>query len=172
MLIPDALNCPPDTDTDEIVTAELPEAVKVTVLVAVCPTLMEPNATLELLRESEPEAAFNWMLKPFEDPLAEAVMFTVCIELTAVAVAEKLAEVPPAATVTDAGTETAVLLLFRRIASPPAGAAALSEIVHGSVPAPLSDALVHVSELITGIPVPERLIAVVPPVEELLLTVS
>ena len=42
--------------------------------------------------------------------------------LTAVVVALKLAEVADAATVTDAGTESAELLLERVTAAPPAGA--------------------------------------------------
>ena len=50
-------------------------------------------------------------------------------------VAVKGAVVAPAATVTEAGTVTAELLLASVTASPPAGAAALSVTVHASVPA-------------------------------------
>ena len=48
-MIPEAANCVPETDMDEMVTAELPEEVSVMVFVAVCPTLTDPNATVEEL---------------------------------------------------------------------------------------------------------------------------
>jgi hypothetical protein len=48
----------------------------------------------------------------------------------------KLALVAPAATVTEAGTATAALLLARFTVVPPLGAAAASDTEHGSVPGP------------------------------------
>ena len=92
--------------------------------------------------------------------------------LTEVTVAVKLAVVAPAATVTDAGTVTAVLLLARLTMSPPLAAAALNVTVQLSVPAPVNDPLVQLSPLNTGTPVPLRLITVEVPLEELLVRVS
>ena len=76
--------------------------------------------------------------------------------LTAETVAVKLALVAPAATVTDAGTVTALLLLDRLTAWPPVPAAAFSVTVQASVPAPVIDPLVQLSPLSTGCPVPLR----------------
>jgi hypothetical protein len=70
--------------------------------------------------------------------------------LTADTVAVKLAVVDPAATVTEAGTVTAELLLARLTANPPLGAAAFSVTVQLSVPAPVIDPLAQVSALNTG----------------------
>ena len=59
------------------------------------------------------------------------------------------------------GTVTALLLLDRLTARPPGPAAAFSVTMQESVPAPVIDALVHVSPLSTPgavVPVPVRLI--------------
>ena len=66
---------------------------------------------------------------------AVAVTVAVCADETAATVAVKLAEVAPAATVTEAGTVTAELLLASVTARPPVGAAAVSVTVQASVPA-------------------------------------
>ena len=66
--------------------------------------------------------------------------------LTDETVAVKLAVVEPAATVTEAGTVTAELLLARLTAKPPVGAAALSATVQVSVPAPVIDPLAQLNE--------------------------
>ncbi len=76
---------------------------------------------------------------------ALAVRVAVCAVLTAETVAEKLAVVEPAATVTEAGTVTAELLLARLTTKPPVGAAALSPTVHVSVPAPVIVPLAQLS---------------------------
>jgi hypothetical protein len=62
----------------------------------------------------------------------------------------KLAVVDPAATVTEAGTMTAVLLLARFTVKPPLAAAALSVTVQPSVPAPVIGPLLQLSPLKTG----------------------
>jgi hypothetical protein len=93
---------------------------------------------------------------------------------TAVAVAVKEAVVAFAATVTEAGTVTALLLLERETTSPPEPAAAFSVTVQASVVAPLSDAFVHETALSTpgaASPVPLSDTTLVPPVPALLLTV-
>ena len=84
----------------------------------------------------------------------------------------KLAEVDPPATVTDAGTVTAELLLARLTANTPLAAATFSVTVQLSVPAPVIDPLLQLSPLNTGTPVPLRPIRVELPLEELLVRVS
>jgi hypothetical protein len=101
-----------------------------------------------------------------------AVKVAVCAVLTADIVAVKVAEVAPAATVTDDGTTTAVLLLARLTAWPPLPAAAFSVAVQVSVPAPVSDPLAQLRLLNTGCPVPLRLIVDVVPLDELLVSVT
>ena len=70
---------------------------------------------------------------------------------TEATVAEKLALVAPAATVTEAGTVTEELVLARPTANPPLGAAALSDTVQASVPAPVMDAFEQESPVSTGV---------------------
>ena len=65
-------------------------------------------------------------------------------------VAVKLALVAPAATVTEAGTTTAVSLLDKLTAWPPLPAAAFSVNEQLSVPAPVIDPLVQLNPLGTG----------------------
>lgn len=86
--------------------------------------------------------------------------------------AEKLAELAPAATVTDAGTVTEVLLLLKLTANPPLGAEVFNVRVQASVPEPVIDAFVQESPVSTGNPVPPRLTAVELLVEELLAMVK
>jgi hypothetical protein len=92
--------------------------------------------------------------------------------LTPDTVAVKLAVADPAATVTEAGTVTAELLLARVTANPPLAAATFRVTVQLSVPAPVIDPLVQLSPLNTGTPMPLRLITVDGPLEELLVRVN
>jgi len=87
-------------------------------------------------------------------------------------VAEKLAVVAPVATVTEAGTITAELLLARVTRTLPPTAVAFSVTVQLSVPTPVIDPLLQLSPLNTGTPVPVRLIKVEVPVVELLVNVN
>lgn len=80
--------------------------------------------------------------------------------------------VPPAGTLTEAGTVTAELLLERPTANPPLGAAAFNVTVQLSVPAPVIEPLEQVSPASTGTPVPLNAMEVVVPVDELLVSVS
>jgi hypothetical protein len=73
--------------------------------------------------------------------------------LTAVAVAVNVALDAPAATVTEAGTVTALLLLVR-LTTVALAAAPVRVTVQGSVAAPVSDALLHETALTAGCPVP------------------
>jgi hypothetical protein len=79
-----------------------------------------------------------------------AVSVTICAVLTAAMVDVKLALVAPAATVTDAGTVTAPLLLARLTPNPPLGAASFKVIEQLSVPAPVIDERLQLSPLNTG----------------------
>jgi hypothetical protein len=63
----------------------------------------------------------------------------------------KLANVNPGATVTEAVTVTAGLLLATLTANPPLGAAAFSMTVQLSVPAPVIDAAAQLNPLNTGV---------------------
>jgi hypothetical protein len=92
--------------------------------------------------------------------------------LTDETVAAKLAVVAPEATVTEAGTATAELLLARPTANPPLAAATLSVTVQLSVPAAVIDALVQLKPLNTGTLLPVRLITVEVPLDELLVKVN
>jgi hypothetical protein len=65
-----------------------------------------------------------------ELPLYDAVTTAVWLVVIVPAVAEKLAEVAPEATVTDAGTESAVVMLESVTAIPPEPAACESVTVH------------------------------------------
>jgi hypothetical protein len=103
---------------------------------------------------------------------ALAVSVTVAAALTEFTVAVNVALLAPAATVTDAGTVTAELLLARPTAKPPLAAAAFSVTVQPSVPDPVIDPFVQLRLVNTGTPVPVRLTAVDVPVEELLVSVS
>ena len=80
--------------------------------------------------------------------------------------------VAPVATVTEAGTITAELLLARLTGKPPLTAAAFSVTVQLSVPTPVIDPLLQLSPLNTGTPVPVRLIKVEVPLVELLVKVN
>jgi hypothetical protein len=92
--------------------------------------------------------------------------------LTDETVAVKLAVVAPEATVTEAGTVTAELLLARPTANPPLAAATFSVTVQLSVPAPVIDALLQVKPLNAGVPEPLRLTTVDVPLDELLVKVN
>ena len=87
-------------------------------------------------------------------------------------VAEKVAVVEPAATSTEPGTVTALLLLDRFTANPPVAAAAFKVTVQESFPAPVIEPLEQLTPLSIGLPVPFKLIAVDVPLEELLVRVS
>ena len=69
-----------------------------------------------------------------ELPFNEAVIVTAWFADTVPAVALKLAEVDPAATVTEAGSVSAALLSERLTAVPPLGAGSDTATVHADVP--------------------------------------
>jgi hypothetical protein len=131
-----------------------------------------PKAIVVAFTLSVGTPAPNCNAKVLATLLALAVSVTVCAVLTPDTVAVKLPVVDPAATVTEAGTVTAELLLARLTANPPLAAATFSVTVQLSLPAPVIDPLVQLSPLNTGTPMPLRLITVDVPLEELLVRVN
>jgi hypothetical protein len=154
------------------VTVPVPDEVSVTDPVPVAPTATVPRLTLVALSVSVGTAAPRLIAKVFVPPPDVAVSVAVPAVLTADTVAVKLAEVAPAATVTDVGTVTDVSLLDRLTAWPPVPAAAFNAAVQVSVPAPVIDPFVQLRPLNTGWPVPLRLMVDVVPAEELLVSVT
>jgi hypothetical protein len=108
-----------------------------------------------------------------------AVSIAVWAAPTAEIVAAKTTAFAPAGMVTVAGTATAELLLARVTVNPPVGAAAFSETVQLSLPAPVIEATAQLNELKAAVsavpaavPVPLSPIASFPPLGELLITVN
>jgi hypothetical protein len=154
------------------VTDAVPVEDNITVCVAAVLTLTLPNDRLVALIPKVGVIAPSCKLKLSVTPPALAVNDTAAAELTEETVAEKLAAVAPAATVTVAGTVTALLLLASLTGNPPPAAATFRATVQLSVPVPVIDPLVQLSPVSTGVPVPLRLTAVDVPVEELLVSVN
>jgi hypothetical protein len=121
-------------------------AFSVTVQLSVPAPVIDPLAQLNEDRFVVGAGAASCRAKVSVTPLALAVNVAVCELLTAETVAEKLAVVAPAATVTATGTVTAELLLARLTLKPPLGATALSATVQLSVPDPEIDPLAQLNE--------------------------
>ena len=157
-LAPETLKPLPATTAEFTVTAAVPVEDSVTDCVVGVFTFTLPKATVVALMLSVgTPAALNCRAKVFATLFALAVRVTVVAVLTDDTVAEKLAELEPAATVTEAGTVTALLLLARPTANPPVAAAAFNVTVQLSVPAPVIEPLLQVRPVSTGKPVPLRL---------------
>lgn len=168
---PDTVKPFPSTVAALTTTGKVPVEVSVTVCVAGVFKLTLPNAIVVALIPSkvvpEPSCSGN----VFEALPAVAVSVTVVAVVTVDTVAENVALVEPDATVTDAGTATAELLLASPTANPPL-AAVFSVTVQLSVPAPLIDPFAQVNPVSTGTPVPVKLTTVDAPVDELLVSVN
>jgi hypothetical protein len=131
-----------------------------------------PKFKLDVLTPSVDREAPSCSANPCDAPPALAVSVTAVAVLTAVTVAGKGALVDPAATVTETGKVTALLLLPRLTTNPPAAAAALTVTVQLFVPAPVIEPFEQVSPVNTGTPAPLRLTTVDAPVDELLVRVN
>jgi hypothetical protein len=153
VLIPDTENPAPLTATPLIVSTVVPDDVTVTDCVVAAFSSSVPNATLVVLRLRPATAAFSCNAKEPVTPPAVAVSVAVCAVLTDAAVAVNPALEAPAATVTDAGTVTALLLLAKLTVRALA-VAPVSVTVQASVATPVSDPLLHVTPLTAGCPVP------------------
>jgi hypothetical protein len=159
---PDIEKPVPAIEIELIVTAAPPVEVKVTDWVSGEFSTTSPNPTFVELKLKIGLAALNCNANVRDTPLALAVKVAVAAEETAETVAEKLALVAPAATVTVEGTVTDELLLARFTVAPPLAAATFSETVHESLPAALIDELAHQTALGVGMPVPVKSTTVVP----------
>ena len=145
---------PPDTEKPlpEIVSALITNAaVPLEVTVTCCetevPTATLPNSNELALSFIAGAAAVSWMTKVFEDPLTLALTVAVCDVVTNATVAVNEAVDAPEATETEAGTETALLLLPTLTPTPEDGAGALNATVHDVVPAPVNELVAHENEL-------------------------
>jgi hypothetical protein len=166
---PEIENPVPLSEAELTVTAVVPVDESVIDCEVVEFTLTLPKLMLDALALRVGTAAFNCRVKVGSMLLADAVRIAACEVDTAETVAEKPALVVPDATVTEAGTETAELLLTRATVNPLPAAAAFSATVQASVPAPVSDELVQEMAVKTGTPAPLRAMTAVGLVEELLL---
>jgi hypothetical protein len=157
-----------------MVSARLPDEVSVSDCVFDALSWTAPKLTLAGLMVRPRVSAFSCSAVWADTPFAVAVMVAVCAVVTAEAVAVKAAVVAPLATVTDAGTVTALLLLLRVTVTPPLLAADVRVTVQASVVAPVSELLLQETALGAGTawPVPLRLTVAVPPAVALLLMVS
>ncbi len=163
-LPPETENPVPEIESDLRVTATVPLEVTVTGFVTAVPTETLPNDRELALRLNAGTAAFSCIAKLCDDPFALAKIVAVCDVLTEFTFAVNDAEDAPDATVTLAGTFTALLLLPSATLKPPDGAAALSDTVQVVVPAPVKELLAHESalmEAVNGAADPLRLIDVV-----------
>jgi hypothetical protein len=155
-----------------IVTEAVPDEVAVTDSTTPDPTFTVPKLKLVALTASVDTALPRLIVQLSVVAPAVAFRVTVCAVVTAETVAEKLALVAPAATVTEDGTVTDPELLDRLTTWPPVGAAAFSFTVQLSVAALVSEALAQLRLLGIACPVPLRETFEVVPVEELLVRVN
>jgi hypothetical protein len=147
---PETVNPLPLTVAEFTVTAAVPVEVSVTVCATAVFTASLPKLKFVALKPRVDTYAPSDKEKIFELFAVEAVSVAAWAVFTAVTVAAKLALVAPAATVTDAGTVTAELLLLRFTANPPVGAAPLKFAVQLSVPEPVIDPLAQLKPFSTG----------------------
>jgi hypothetical protein len=176
-LAPDREKPVPVMAAELMVSAAAPVELNVNVCVVGVLTATFPNAIAVALTASVGAATSTCTLKFSVTPPAVAVSVTLCAIETFAIVALKLALVAPSAMVTEAGIETAGLLLARFTTTPPLGAADERETVHGSVPGPATTRL-QVRLLSVGgvgaveMPVPLKRTMAVPFVTESLVTVN
>jgi hypothetical protein len=105
-----------------------------------------PNAKVVALILSVDSAALSCRVRLLETLPALAAIVTAFAVNTEDTCAGNSTLVPFAGTVTNLGTTTAASLLERLTSCPPAGAGAFSVTVQESVPEPVTDAALQVSE--------------------------
>jgi hypothetical protein len=174
-LTPEMVKPVPVSVAELTVTGAVPLEERTTDWVVGVFTTTLPNATLVVLKLSVGTGAFTCKIKVLDTLPALAPSVTVWLLVAADTVAVNVALVAPAATVTEAGTVTAELLLDKLTVAPPLPAAVLSATVQESVPEPVMDALTQDSALNVAVtdadvPVPLRATTTVPLVEEVLAT--
>jgi hypothetical protein len=146
--------------TEFTVTAAVPLEVSITVCVVGVFTPTPPNEMLVAFKLSAGLPEFSCSESAFEVPPAVAVSVTDCALLTEETFAVNVALVAVAGTVTELGTETALLLLERVTLTPPLGAEPDRLTVHISASDPVIDVLPQFTALTVGVtvvPVPLRL---------------
>jgi hypothetical protein len=132
---PETVKPEPVTATPLIITAAVPVDDRVSVWVAGVFTVTLPNIKLVALIASVGTDVFNCKLKVCELPVVLAVSITVWELVTGeAAVAVNAALVALAGTIIDAGSITALELLAKATARPPAGAVAFRVTEQMSVP--------------------------------------
>ena len=133
----------------------MPEEVRLTERVDAVFRVTLPKLRLVVLRVSAGRAAARLMVKVLVAPPAAAVRTADWAVTTEETVAEKLAVLAPAGTVTDAGTVTALLLLDRVTVLPVPLAADASATVQASVAEPVIEVWLHDRELSAGLLEPD-----------------
>ncbi len=136
----------PVTETLYKSTGQVPTDLSVTNCFVAVFNVVLPNATLDVLTLIVDTTAPRLKLNAADPPAEVALNATFCAVPTAETRAVNAALVDPAATVTVAGTTTAVLLLDRLTTDPPVGVAELRVTLQVSFTIPLTDALAHESE--------------------------
>ena len=150
-LPPETENPVPEIESELILAAAVPVEVTVTDCVMGAPTETLPNASDVALRVNAGVAALSWSEIDLEVLPLVAVNVTFSGVPTGEALAVNAAVVAPAATITVAGTATALLLLETLTLNPPVGASPLRATVHVSFTTPLTDVELHESELKSGV---------------------
>ena len=153
----------PAVESELIVAGAVPLEVGLTDRVTAVPVDTLPEASEVALALNAGVAALSCSAKLFEVEFVLADNVAVCTLITDEIVAVNEAEDAPDATVTLAGTATALLLLATVTPVPPDGAAALNVTVHGADPAPVNELPPQESALTVGattVPEPLRLTAI------------
>jgi hypothetical protein len=145
---PEIENPVPVIEAELIVTATVPLEVTVTDFVTAVPSATLPNDSDVALRLNADAAAFSCIAKLWDEEFALTATVAFCAVLTAATFAVKDVVDAPAATVTLAGTVTALSLLVTDRLKPPDGAAEFIDTVHAVVPAPVKVPLPHENALI------------------------
>ena len=159
---PEMVNPAPASTAEVTDTGRLPDAVRTKSCVTGVFNAVVPNEMPVELKERIGPPGTSCNAKLDELPVAEAVSVADWAALTAETLALKLAEVEFAGTVTVAGKMTALSLLERPTLKPPVGAAAFRVTEHESVAEAETEAKLHFSPVIPGVPEPLRLIFVAP----------
>ncbi len=162
----------PVTDAALTVTGTVPIEERTSDSVTVELTGTLPKVRLAAFTPNTAVAASSSTAKVCATPPALAVNIAACVDATAEAFAVNSALFAPAATVTDAGTTTALLLLFRLTARPPLAGAAFKVTVQVSAALPRIDPFTQLNPVSIGTPVPLSATEVELPFDALLAMVS
>lgn len=149
-LPPETENPVPEIESELIVTAAVPLEVTDTDFVTAVPTATLPNDIDVELSLSAGAAAFSCSATLIDEEFALAVKVAVCDVLTEDTFAVNEAVDAREATVTLAGTFTAVLLLTNETLAPLEEAGELSDTVHVLVPELVNEVLPHENALSVG----------------------